>query len=170
MVDTQMSEGIGRGLGYGPARGAFRLPGRRVGRETGWWDRDFDDGKPKNPWKKVEASGSKVAMGNVEDWPTVGRGGARSTVGSGGAGSASGDLELEGRQQKAAVERKERKPGVLHLPLRSFESATVAEGKPYSYSEALKKETVVSGSSCVLVMLVCVGLCSSLCVSLIGLL
>ena len=123
--DTRMSR-AGRGSGYGPGRGGVRFSSHRGIRDNGWWDRDFDDGKPRNPWKKVDVYANKVTVGDVEDWPMVGS-------------TNIGQVET---QPTPAVERKERKPGMLHLPLNAVTSVNVEE-RPHSYSQALRTETMV---------------------------
>jgi hypothetical protein len=119
--DIRMSGMVGRGSGYGPGRRGAHFSPRRGSKDNGWWDRDFDDGRPRNPWKPVDVHASKAAVGDVEDWPIVG----------------SSDMGQVGAEPKPVVERKERKPGMLHLPLNAVVSG---DERSHSYSQALRTQ------------------------------
>ena len=138
IVKGPVSEAARRGSGYRPGRGAFRYPSHsyRTGREKSWWDRDFDDLQPKNPWKTVESVGGHVTAGSSADWPAVGSGEA--------ARSGDAVVQTDNQRSPTAVETNERKPGLLHLPLHVLETESVGDGKPRLYSQVLRTESTVS--------------------------
>ncbi|XP_062512156.1 selenocysteine insertion sequence-binding protein 2-like isoform X2 [Corticium candelabrum] len=135
IVKGPVSEAARRGSGYRPGRGAFRYPSHsyRTGREKSWWDRDFDDLQPKNPWKTVESVGGHVTAGSSADWPAVGSGEA--------ARSGDAVVQTDNQRSPTAVETNERKPGLLHLPLHVLETESVGDGKPRLYSQVLRTES-----------------------------